>query len=76
MDISMKELNGLDATLRIKTEHPGIQVIILTMHVTGNPGAFFRKRPGMRKIASRMTHHGSECDDRKQAGQGDAAQPE
>ena len=32
MDISMKELNGLDATLRIKTEHPGIQVIILTMH--------------------------------------------
>jgi DNA-binding NarL/FixJ family response regulator len=32
MDISMKELNGLDATLRIKTETPGIQVIILSMH--------------------------------------------
>jgi DNA-binding NarL/FixJ family response regulator len=32
MDISMKELNGLDATLRIKTENPGIQVIILSMH--------------------------------------------
>jgi len=32
MDISMKELNGLDATLRIKTENPGIRVIILSMH--------------------------------------------
>jgi len=32
MDISMKELNGLDATLRIKTENPAIQVIILSMH--------------------------------------------
>jgi DNA-binding NarL/FixJ family response regulator len=32
MDISMKELNGLDATYQIKSERPGIQVIILSMH--------------------------------------------
>ena len=32
MDITMKDLNGLDATLRIKQENPAIQVIIVSMH--------------------------------------------
>ena len=32
MDITMKELNGLDATQRIRSEHPRTQIIILSMH--------------------------------------------
>lgn len=32
MDISMPELNGLEATRQIKREFPGTQVVILTMH--------------------------------------------
>jgi DNA-binding NarL/FixJ family response regulator len=32
MDISMREMNGLDAALRIKAENPGIRIIILSMH--------------------------------------------
>ncbi len=34
MDISMKELNGIDATAQIKAERPATQVIILSMHNT------------------------------------------
>lgn len=33
MDISMKELNGIDATARIVAEMPGARVLILSMHV-------------------------------------------
>lgn len=32
MDISMPELNGIDATRRIIADHPGIKVIALSMH--------------------------------------------
>jgi DNA-binding NarL/FixJ family response regulator len=32
MDIAMPELNGIEATQRLKTECPGCQVIILSMH--------------------------------------------
>lgn len=32
MDISMAELNGLDATAYIVQEHPHVRVLILTMH--------------------------------------------
>jgi DNA-binding NarL/FixJ family response regulator len=32
MDITMKDLNGIDATLRIKQENPAIQVVIVSMH--------------------------------------------
>lgn len=32
MDISMAELNGLDATAYIMQEHPHVRVLILTMH--------------------------------------------
>lgn len=32
MDISMPELNGLEATRQVKRESPEIQVVILTMH--------------------------------------------
>ncbi len=32
MDISMKGLNGLDATARITKEHPNVRVVILSMH--------------------------------------------
>ena len=32
MDITMSGLNGLDATERITREHPGIRVIVLSMH--------------------------------------------
>jgi len=34
MDISMPELNGLDATARALREQPGLKVIILSMHAT------------------------------------------
>jgi DNA-binding NarL/FixJ family response regulator len=34
MDISMKELNGIDATAQIKAELPATQVLILSMHNT------------------------------------------
>jgi DNA-binding NarL/FixJ family response regulator len=34
MDISMKELNGIEATARIKAEAPSTQVLILSMHTT------------------------------------------
>jgi two-component system response regulator NreC len=34
MDISMPELNGLEATRLIKKEFPRVQVVILTMHET------------------------------------------
>lgn len=32
MDISMPNLNGLDATLQIKKRHPNIKIIVYTMH--------------------------------------------
>ena len=34
IDISMPELNGLDATARALREHPQLKVIIVSMHVT------------------------------------------
>jgi DNA-binding NarL/FixJ family response regulator len=34
MDISMKELNGIDATAQIRTEVPSAKVLILSMHTT------------------------------------------
>jgi DNA-binding NarL/FixJ family response regulator len=34
MDISMAGLNGLDATRQIATDHPGVRVIMLSMHST------------------------------------------
>jgi two-component system response regulator NreC len=34
MDITMPGLNGLEATRQIKQKHPGIKVLILTMHET------------------------------------------
>lgn len=34
MDISMAGLNGLEATLQIKKDYPGIHVIMLSMHAT------------------------------------------
>lgn len=36
MDLSMPGLNGLDATARIVKDHPGIGVIILSMHTSEN----------------------------------------
>lgn len=34
MDISMKELNGIEATQLIKAQAPGVRVIIVSMHTT------------------------------------------
>jgi DNA-binding NarL/FixJ family response regulator len=34
MDISMKELNGIEATAQIKAELPATQVLVLSMHTT------------------------------------------
>lgn len=34
MDISMKELNGIEATDRMRTEHPAVPILILSMHDT------------------------------------------
>lgn len=34
MDISMKELNGIEATELIKAQAPGVRVIIVSMHTT------------------------------------------
>ncbi len=36
MDISMPGLNGIDATRQIKSEHPAIKVIALSMHSDRN----------------------------------------
>lgn len=36
MDISMPGLSGIDATRKIKESHPGIKVIILSMHAEKN----------------------------------------
>jgi two-component system, NarL family, response regulator NreC len=32
MDLSMPELNGLQATERLKAERPGVKVVVLTLH--------------------------------------------
>jgi two-component system response regulator NreC len=40
MDITMPELNGLEATRLIRQELPGVQVLILTMH--GGDDYFFK----------------------------------
>lgn len=32
MDIGMRELNGIDATRQLKTEHPAVKVVALSMH--------------------------------------------
>lgn len=32
MDVSMPDLNGMDATRRLRAEHPGLKVIGLSMH--------------------------------------------
>jgi DNA-binding NarL/FixJ family response regulator len=34
MDISMPGLNGLEATQRLAKEHPGVRVIVLSMHTS------------------------------------------
>ena len=34
MDISMKELNGIEATAQIKAEYPATHVLVLSMHTT------------------------------------------
>jgi DNA-binding NarL/FixJ family response regulator len=34
MDISMKELNGIEATLQIRADNPDARVLILSMHAT------------------------------------------
>jgi DNA-binding NarL/FixJ family response regulator len=35
MDLSMPDLNGVDATRRITEEDPGVRVVILSMHLEG-----------------------------------------
>jgi DNA-binding NarL/FixJ family response regulator len=32
MDISMPRLNGIEATQKITTDHPGVRVVVLSMH--------------------------------------------
>lgn len=36
MDIAMKHMNGLEATVALKKEMPACQVVILSMHATGD----------------------------------------
>jgi DNA-binding NarL/FixJ family response regulator len=41
MDISMPELNGMDATIKIKKAFPKVQIIIFTMYCNGRIGLLF-----------------------------------
>lgn len=36
MDLSMPGLNGLEATARLSAEHPGVRVVVLSMHTAEN----------------------------------------
>ena len=36
MDIAMPNLNGIEATRQIKSELPGVEVVVLSMHATRN----------------------------------------
>ena len=43
MDVNMPEMDGVEATLRIKAEHPATIVIGLSMHNSGHYEATMRK---------------------------------
>jgi two-component system response regulator NreC len=69
MDIAMPLLNGLEATRQIKRDHPGINVLVLTMHdneeyvrqvLGAGASGYVLKRAAASELVSaiRAVHHG------------------
>jgi DNA-binding NarL/FixJ family response regulator len=72
MDISMPQLDGLEATQRIRHNHPGVRVLILSAHsdektmqrvlMSGAAGFLAKDSPGeVFAAAIRKTHQGNSC---------------
>ena len=54
MDIAMKGITGLEAAARMREQHPGVRVIILSMH-SGEEYVLQALRAGRRRATSSRT---------------------
>src|SRR5205085_4100521 len=65
MDIQMADMNGLEAAGRIVREHPGVRVIMLSMHATeeyvvqalrAGASGYLLKNAGAAELEKAITH--------------------
>ena len=64
MDLNMPELNGIEATKRIRADSPHTQVVVLTSHVdsrdprcaTGHAGRLYRRLANRRRQTRARRH--------------------